>query len=128
MGPRIEAVVDELLGRVEPRGHMDLVADFAFQLPIRVLTDILGLPSSDADKLRDWTPISPPRTPEELAEVDQGAAALVDYLEVAFAERRSEPSDDLITAYNERQVFWLTLVGVVGLLLLGGYFGRRAPG
>lgn len=33
----------------------------------------------------------------------------------------------LITTVNERQVFWLTLFSVVGLLLLGGFLGRRIP-
>jgi hypothetical protein len=33
----------------------------------------------------------------------------------------------LITDWSERQVFWLTLAGVVGLLLLGSFLGRRVP-
>jgi hypothetical protein len=33
----------------------------------------------------------------------------------------------LITAVNERQVFWLTLVSVLGLLFLGHYLGRWMP-
>jgi hypothetical protein len=36
-------------------------------------------------------------------------------------------SRSLITAVDERQVFWLTLVSVVGLLLLGSTLGRRMP-
>jgi hypothetical protein len=40
----------------------------------------------------------------------------------------SRVSHHLITAYSRRQVFWLFLCAVVGLMLLGGYFGRRAPG
>jgi hypothetical protein len=37
-------------------------------------------------------------------------------------------SRNLITAYSPQQVFWFFLSAVVGLLLLGGYFGRRASG
>jgi hypothetical protein len=36
-------------------------------------------------------------------------------------------SRSLVTKVSERQVFWLTLAGVVGLLLLGIYLGRRVP-
>jgi hypothetical protein len=36
-------------------------------------------------------------------------------------------SRSLITEVSERQVFWFTLVSVVGLLLLGSYLGRRLP-
>ncbi len=34
----------------------------------------------------------------------------------------------LITDLSERQVFWLFLSALVGLLLRGGYFGKQAPG
>ncbi len=37
-------------------------------------------------------------------------------------------SHHLITALSQQQVFWFFLSAVVGLLLLGAYFGRRAPG
>ncbi len=40
----------------------------------------------------------------------------------------SRSGRSLITAYSRQQVFWFFLSAVVGLLLLGGYFGRRAPG
>jgi cytochrome P450 len=40
MRPRIQAIVD----RVEPRGHMDLIADFAYRLPVTVICDMLGIP------------------------------------------------------------------------------------
>jgi hypothetical protein len=35
---------------------------------------------------------------------------------------------DLIIAYSQQQVFLFFVSAVVGLFLLGGYFGRRAPG
>ncbi len=40
----------------------------------------------------------------------------------------SRVSEYLITAYNRQQVFWFFLGAVIGLLLLGSWFGRRAPG
>lgn len=104
MQPRIEAIVDELLDRVQPQRRMDLVADFAFQVPIRVLTGMLGLPASDAEQLRAWTPISPPRTPAELDRTNRGTEALVEYLEGHFAARRERPREDLMTALIEAEV------------------------
>src|SRR5262245_36688217 len=44
MRPRIQAIVDDALDRVAPRGHMDLIADFAFRLPVIVICDMLGIP------------------------------------------------------------------------------------
>ncbi len=44
MRPRIQQIVDEIIDRVEPRGHMDLIADFAFRLPVTVICEMLGIP------------------------------------------------------------------------------------
>ncbi len=38
----------------------------------------------------------------------------------------SKVSQDLITTFSRRQVFWFFLGAVIGLLLLGSWFGRRA--
>ena len=44
MRPRIQQIVDATLDRVAPQGHMDLIADFAFRLPVTVICDMLGIP------------------------------------------------------------------------------------
>jgi cytochrome P450 len=31
MRPRIHSIVDDIINRVEPRGHMDLITDFAYR-------------------------------------------------------------------------------------------------
>ena len=43
--PRIQAIADELLDAVEPRGEMDLSAEYAFPLPITVIAEMLGVPA-----------------------------------------------------------------------------------
>jgi cytochrome P450 len=47
MRPRIQQIVDELIDRLKPQGHMDLIADFAFRLPVTVICDMLGIPEED---------------------------------------------------------------------------------
>src|SRR5271157_5898243 len=47
MRPRIQHIVDKIIDRVEPRGHIDLIADFAFRLPVTVICDMLGIPAED---------------------------------------------------------------------------------
>ena len=44
MRPRIQAIVDETIDRIAPRGHMDLIEDFAFRLPVTIICDMLGIP------------------------------------------------------------------------------------
>src|SRR5438477_2457385 len=47
MRPRIQAIVDRMLDRMEAARHVDLIADFAFPLPMTVICDMLGIPPED---------------------------------------------------------------------------------
>ena len=38
-----------IINHVEPRGHMDLIADFAYRLPVTVICDMLGIPEGDRE-------------------------------------------------------------------------------
>jgi cytochrome P450 len=68
MRPRIQDIVDAIIDRVEPRGHMDLIADFAHRLPVTVICDMLGIPeehreffhanSGTGGRLLDLAPLS----------------------------------------------------------------------
>jgi cytochrome P450 len=51
---RISAIVQELLDRVRPNGHMDLVADFTYPLPTTVIAEMLGVPTSDRPMFKRW--------------------------------------------------------------------------
>src|SRR5581483_87785 len=53
--PRIQQIADQLLNAVLVRGSMDLIADFAFPLPITVISEMLGIPSADRSQFRGWT-------------------------------------------------------------------------
>src|SRR5881227_2261553 len=44
MRPRIQQVVDQTLDAVADHGHMDLIADFAYRLPVTIICDMLGIP------------------------------------------------------------------------------------
>ncbi len=55
LAPRVQTLVDEALDAVRARGDdMDVIADLAFPLPFRVISEMLGMPASDQDQLRDW--------------------------------------------------------------------------
>jgi cytochrome P450 len=53
MRPRIEAIVDAAIDRIEPRGTMDVIADFALRLPVTVICDMLGIPDEDRERFFD---------------------------------------------------------------------------
>ena len=55
MRPRVQAIVDDLLGAVERAGEMDAVCDFAYPLPAIVIAETLGVPSEDRDQFKKWS-------------------------------------------------------------------------
>jgi cytochrome P450 len=103
MRPRIQEIVDETIDRVEPRGRMDLIADFALRLPVTVICDMLGIPEEDHEmifsgargggRLLDPVPLS--RAEIDQANTDNLATAA--YFHSLFELRRRQPGDDLTT-------------------------------
>jgi len=99
MQPRIEAVVDDLLARNADRGHMDLIEDFAFRLPVEVICDMLGVPAGDRAPFRRYSlailgALEPVTGPEQLAAGNEAVSEFSAYLDELVAERRKRPADD----------------------------------
>ncbi len=92
----VRSVVDDLIDGFADRGHADLVRQFTFGFPVRVIARILGLPMEDYSRFQQWT--------LELISVaanwERGIAAseaLRSYLMAIVEQRRRQPSDDLIS-------------------------------
>src|SRR5687768_13650154 len=43
MRPRVQEIVDELVDSVQSAGHMDVIADLAYPLPVIVICEMLGV-------------------------------------------------------------------------------------
>ena len=54
MRERVEAVVDELLHQMAAKDEADIIDEFAYVLPMTVISEIIGAPSSDHDKFQRW--------------------------------------------------------------------------
>jgi cytochrome P450 len=103
MRPRIQEIVDQTIDAVRDRGHMDLIEDFAFRLPVTIICDMLGIPeehreafysgSRDGGRLLDPVPM----TPDEIAQANAGNMMARMYFQQLFELRRREPGDDLTT-------------------------------
>ncbi|MDE2063522.1 MAG: cytochrome P450 [Bradyrhizobium sp.] len=103
MRPRIQEVVDQTLDRVIPNGHMDLIEDFAFRLPVTIICDMLGIPEEhratfhagtrDGGRILDPVPLSP----DEIAKGNAANAMAQMYFHQLFELRRKQPGDDLTT-------------------------------
>jgi cytochrome P450 len=103
MRTRIQSIVDDSIDRVEKQGRMDLIADYAFRLPVIVICDMLGIPEEDREiffqrertggRLLDPVPL----TRAEIDEANEGHQRSLDYFQRLFELRRRQPGDDLTT-------------------------------
>jgi cytochrome P450 len=53
--PRIAAIAEELVDGFAPTGRAELVSQYAFPLPHRVIVEVLGVPAEDAPALMAWS-------------------------------------------------------------------------
>ena len=97
---RIQKIADSLLDQVEPNHSMNLVDDFAFPLPIIVISEMLGIPLEDRQKFRVWSQaiIDFSDTPESLEEYKHKIGEFAEYLEYLVRKKRDEPAEDLVSA------------------------------
>lgn len=100
MAPRVQAIADALLDNVAAQRQMELIEAYAFPLPLRVITELLGIPAADHEQMRFWSQaiIAAGSHGISYSQRKQRIKALVDYLSALFAARRAQPQDDLISA------------------------------
>jgi cytochrome P450 len=104
--PEIQQIVDGLLDEVEARGSMDLVEEFAYPFPVRVICEMLGVPVKDHERFKAWgldiarglDAIMLPPDSEVGQRSVSGRRALADYFRGLIAERRAAPRDDMLSA------------------------------
>jgi cytochrome P450 len=131
--PRMQAIVDGIMGAAAEGGSMEVVSDLAFPLPVLVICELLGVPPEAVDEFKEWSAamarlLDPPflipegvltsaRTASERAEALFGRL---------IAERRQRPRDDLISALivaeeSGEQLTEPEMLATLGLLLIAGH-------
>ena len=135
--PRIETIATDLL-EAAPSDRIDLVADFAYPLPVTVIAELLGVPSSDRDLFHRWVDTMFSRSSEfslhersesEEQDLQESLSQLREmsaYIAEHAARRRREPREDLLTRLVEAEVDGARLtdqevVNFANLLLIAGH-------
>ncbi len=114
--PRVRELVDEVLDdAVDSSGKIDFVDDFAFTLPLRIVTEFLGVPPEDYAQVEGWCrtisfsqltdiveqhgAFDPNKIlpADELRALTDAQTALNAYLEELIAARQAHPRDDMLS-------------------------------
>jgi cytochrome P450 PksS len=123
MRGRIQQITDELLDAVQGWGTMDLITDFAYPLPITVISEMLGIPITDRQQFRIWTQALVNRQ-EEAPQVS--IETFISYIKTLVDEKRVHPGNDLTSklVQAEEQGDQLNeheLISMIFLLIVAGH-------
>jgi cytochrome P450 PksS len=97
MRERIERLTADLLDKVQDRGQMDLIRDYALPLPTTIIAEMLGVPVEDRSKFHHWSNaiIEAASSTWRMVCAVPNAWALMRYIRKIIKLRRANPRDDL---------------------------------
>lgn len=106
----IREILDDLLAPLLRAGRMDVIADLAAPLPAIVTAEMMGVPTADANQLKDWSADfaevlgnfqhNPDRASRTLKCVEE----MTSYFRDAISNMRTNPREGLINALLTAEV------------------------
>lgn len=103
LAPWIAATAERLLAELGEPDEIDLLRRFAHQLPSLVISELLGVPTADRDRLTAWSDAVTPLlglqvAPDDRARAIDAAEDFHAYLGALLDDRRRRPGNDLLSA------------------------------
>jgi cytochrome P450 len=98
MEAQVTRLVESLLDDLQEKGRADFIADFAAQIPIEVIGNLLDIPRPERSPLRDWSiailsGLEPKLSPAMLDRGNTAVREFLSFLEDLVRERRKAPGD-----------------------------------
>ncbi|GAA2370653.1 cytochrome P450 [Dactylosporangium salmoneum] len=121
MEPWLASLAAELIGEFPP-STVDLVDQFAYPLPVRVICGLLGVPLQDEPRFRAWIDEALNRVEPER----QALGDLAEYLGDLVDRRIDDPGEDMLSALAtdngpDGRMTRAELVSTAVLLLIAGH-------
>jgi cytochrome P450 len=101
--PQVEVIVDGMLKPLRRGSEVDLMSEFANPMPVRIISEMLGVPQEQHDTFINWSRAiaafrgSPDRTVEHARAAQDALIAMTDFFRKTVAERRRNKGSDLIS-------------------------------
>lgn len=109
MAPRVHSIAHELIDQFCAAGHADLVRQYTYPLPMRVLLEFVGLPVKDADFIKQWCHdhillSAPGMSAAQQLQSARTEVAFSRYADALIAARRHHPQADPLSALMHAEV------------------------
>jgi cytochrome P450 len=106
--PWIRNLADELLTAAAGDDELDVVDRLAYPLPVRIISELLGVPVDDRSRFAGWSArlahslqprlgVAAGEASAEIEELKQARSEFAAYFLELIARRRAEPDDDLLS-------------------------------
>ena len=126
---KIENITDELLNGFEGKDVVDLINEFSVQLPLIVISEMLGIPEHKQDEIREYATAlmrTPPKNILNVIKLIPNMRRVQKFFDNLVELKRSQPADDLTTALIRAEeggdrLSKNELVGMLYLLLFAGH-------
>lgn len=120
---RIRQYAVEYIEAFAARGECEFMGEFAFEFPIKVFMDLMGLPHDRVGEFMEWEMNLLHN--HDLAKIAEATRNVIDYLSAEIEDRRANPRDDLITYGVQGQIEGRSLtqdelLGFMFNLFIGG--------
>ncbi|MCX2733355.1 cytochrome P450 [Saccharopolyspora sp. NFXS83] len=122
--PRIEEITAGLIDGLAGTSEVELLDQFAFPLPITVISEMLGVEEDRHDDFKQWTTAL--INGVDADSVNSAGRSIGEYIAELVARKRVAPGDDLISALievadGEDRLTEPELISMVFLLLVAGH-------
>lgn len=125
---RIQRLSDELLDRVEHKARMDVVREYAAEIPTTIIAEVLGVPVEDRLKFRKWSNAAAASSASRFGMVKAipHLVLFIRYIRSLLKLRKARPEDDLISdlvgaEQSQDRLSEDELLAMVVLLLVAGH-------
>src|SRR5215469_3839100 len=135
--PRIRAITGDLLSAAAAAGQLEVVSQLAYPLPVRIISELLGVPVEDHPRFAGWSArLAHSLQPDfgldpagALARAEAAAVAsdeFAAYFRELIAIRRARPAEDLLSEMiaaedNGERLTEDELIATCVLLLVAGH-------
>ncbi len=135
--PRIRVITDELLSAAATAGQLEVVSQLAYPLPVRIISEMLGVPLADHPRFAGWSArlahslqpgfgVAPEQAQARAEAADLAGDEFAVYFRELIALRRARPQPDLLSAMiaaedSGDQLTEDELIATCVLLLVAGH-------